>query len=325
MTEAEQIAAIRDLLPTTLGSAEIRAQIAADIRARSVFVSRCANAIFLAKVKEVVTKMAAGEMDHASGRLALKQMLKVLEYTPESGFPEDESGEVPPAVQGSLQDLSSTRRLDLIINTQVALVQGRSMQLRGMEPTVLRMWPAWELVRAVQVEVPRDWQSRWLVAGGTLADGGRMIALKGDPLWGELGSSENFDDALDVDFPPFAFNSGMTWTPIDMYTVKHLRIRASTGEDVEEWLRSPQRVLMGTQPAPPAPQVSVKDLDPEMRSELQKDGVSIVEDKATTPENKDALEKELDARAAAREARRKARLEESVAERQAEYERRNPS
>lgn len=39
-SDAAKIAEIRDLLPTTLGSSEIRDQIAADVRANAVFVSR---------------------------------------------------------------------------------------------------------------------------------------------------------------------------------------------------------------------------------------------------------------------------------------------
>ncbi len=48
-----------------------------------------------------------------------------------------------------------------------------------------------------------------------LLDHGRVIARKNSPIWAELGSSKNFDDALDVDYPPFAFNSGMWVRDID--------------------------------------------------------------------------------------------------------------
>lgn len=325
MTIAEQIASIRDLLPTTLGSAELRESLAADIRARLVFVSRASNAIFLSKVKEVVVQLAAGDMDHASARLVLREVLKAVGYTPEGGFPDVEEGEVPPALQGSLQDLSSTRRLDLILNTQVDLMRGRSMQLRGMEATALRMWPAWELVRAIQTAVPRDWPSRWVVAGGRLVDGGRMIALKGDPVWGELGSSGNFEDALDVDFPPFAFNSGMSWTPIERYEVERLGITGPEGETVSEWISNDRAVLTGTQSGIPAPKISIQDVPADIRRELESQGVSIIQDTATTPGAEDELIRRLAERAAARAARAQELLNESIAAREADYERRNPS
>jgi hypothetical protein len=38
-----------------------------------------------------------------------------------------------------------------------------------------------------------------------------MVALKSSGIWDELGNAANFKDALDVSYPPFAFNSGM-WT-----------------------------------------------------------------------------------------------------------------
>jgi hypothetical protein len=36
-----------------------------------------------------------------------------------------------------------------------------------------------------------------------------MIALKNHDIWNWIGSSDLFPDALDVIWPPFAFNSGM--------------------------------------------------------------------------------------------------------------------
>ena len=41
-----------------------------------------------------------------------------------------------------------------------------------------------------------------------------MIARKGATIWEELGSAAIFDDALDTDHPPFAFNSGMGWRSV---------------------------------------------------------------------------------------------------------------
>ena len=43
---------------------------------------------------------------------------------------------------------------------------------------------------------------------------GRMIALKDAEVWSAIGDSALFPDALDVDHPPFAFESGMGWREI---------------------------------------------------------------------------------------------------------------
>ena len=41
-----------------------------------------------------------------------------------------------------------------------------------------------------------------------------MIAHKQSPIWAALGSRALFDDSLNVDHPPFAFQSGMGWREV---------------------------------------------------------------------------------------------------------------
>jgi hypothetical protein len=112
MSDAAAIARLRAALPTWLGSAELRAGLAADVRARSVFSARVGNATFLDAIKMVVEELAAGETDFATARWYLGETLKELGYEPEGGFPDAPGGEVPPAEPGSLQDLRSRGRLD---------------------------------------------------------------------------------------------------------------------------------------------------------------------------------------------------------------------
>jgi hypothetical protein len=322
LTSAAQVAAIRDLLPTTLGSAEIRSAIAADIRARSFFVSRMSHAMVLSTAKKLVDAMAAGEMDLASARVTIMQALKAVGYTPEGGFPDDPAGAVPPAVAGSLQDLSSKRRIDFMLRTQLALMRGRGQQLRGMEPARLRQFPAWELIRSEQKTAPREWggkhdgtppvrggdidpRPRWIIAGGRPTPDGRLIALKGDPIWGELGSSGNFDDALDVDYPPFAFNSGMRWKEISRGECNAYGITGPNGESIEEWIGAAHPLLVDTQSGIPAPQASIKDLDPAIVKAFEnQEGIQIVETTATTDGNEDEVRARIAQRRAAREVRR---------------------
>jgi hypothetical protein len=111
--------------------------------------------------------------------------------------------------------------------------------------------------------VPRDWPARWKIAGGALVDGGRMIALKGDPIWGELGGYENFSDALGVDHPPFAFNSGMGWKEISAAEVRALGITGPEGETPAEYLATQPETLAGTQPLP-SPQLSLNGISPDL-------------------------------------------------------------
>lgn len=258
----------RSAMPTGLSTAGLR-ELSADLRARMVFTARGTSAIFASKIKEVVNLLAAGDIGPADARLALIETLRALGYTPEGGFPETPTWKVPPALEGTLQDLSSFRRLDLIVRTQLELMQGAGQQARGQTPDRLEAAPAWELIRVLDVTVPRDWPARWTVADGRMTDG-RMIALKGDPVWGELGSSANFDDALDTDHPPFAFNSGMGWREIQREEALALGITGPGGEGIDDWLAGQLPTIAGRLPLP-TPSLSMKDVDPEIAETFVKE------------------------------------------------------
>lgn len=303
ITDALAAAQKRGALPTSLGTAELR-ELGADILARSVFTARGTNAVFTDMLKKLVDRLAAGDMNEATARVTLLETLRALGYTPEGGFPDAPAGSVPPALRGTLQDLSSRRRLDLIVETQRGLMIGAGQKNRGSTPDRLELFPAWELVRQLSVMVPRDWPARWTIAGGKP---GRMIALKGDPIWGELGSPENFEDALSVDYPPFAFNSGMGWLEISKEEVARLGITGPQGETPAEFLATRPATLGGRQELP-SPTLSVRDMDPEILREFQKStGAEVSGGKATLP-------------AVDYEARRREREERTVREAAAAYE-----
>lgn len=306
--EAARQAEARGVLTTTRSTAEIREQIDAELRVRSVFVARATNVMFLSQVKAVTTAIAEGEMDKATGRWILLETLRAQGYTPEGGFPEVPAGLVPPAVRGSIEDLSSQRRLNLILDTQLDLMRGLAAKAKGSTPRSMRLYPAWELIRIYDRREKRDWPARWVIAGGAL--GGKMIALKGDPIWGELGSSANFDDGLDVDFPPFAFGSGMGWRPVTRAEVRALGVSASSGETMEEWFAEARPVLGGLQ----EPVVSVRQAAPEIvKAFVEKTGAAVAEGQATTAAGKDELLRKLAERRAARAAARAADMREALA------------
>jgi len=234
-SQALELAARRDLLPSALSSREQRETLAQAVRENAVFSARTNNAHYLQTLRQVVNRILSGDLNLADARLALAETLDALGYTPEGGFPED-LGSVPPVVQGSIQDLRSRRRLDFMLTTQIRLTAGRSQHVRGLERAALRQFPAWELVRVAEKSKPRDWQRRWLEAGGELFEGGRMIAMKGDAIWDSLGDSALFDDALDVDYPPFAFSSGMGWQAVSRADVTRLGVTGPEGETIDEVL-----------------------------------------------------------------------------------------
>jgi hypothetical protein len=306
--QAFKAAKDREAIGTDRSSKELR-DLAAGVRARGVFTARGTSVVFAEKLKEIIDLVVSGEMDETTARWMLGETLKSLGYTPEGGFPDAPVGAVPPAVRGTLLDLSSKRRLDFIIRTQVDLMRGAGEQLRGMERQALAQFPCWELVRVYNVRMPRDWPSRWQSVGGRMYEG-RMIAPKGDVIWGELGSS--FEDSLDVDYPPFAFNSGMGWRPVTRAEATRLGVTATGGGGWKDFIEGVERprVIAGRLPLP-APRIAVKTATPEMIKRIDPQAV-VVEGTVTTQSDKAALLAQLEARKQAREARRAQRMEEAL-------------
>lgn len=205
MTAADVIR-IKELLPTSLGSDEIREQIAREILQRSIFSARMESARYLAKVRDVCAQIAAGEINQADARLKLVTLLEQMGHSPQDG--------------GGITNPASIRRLNLVVDTQRQMAASVAVLSEQTEATVT-MWPAWELTRLETRAVPRaDWQRRWTAAGlacgfkGALKE--RFIALKSSPIWQELGNGAGgYRDTLGNPYPPFAFSSGMDWVEVD--------------------------------------------------------------------------------------------------------------
>lgn len=229
---ALEIARERGILPSDLSAREMREALARDVRDMSVSSARTTNAVYLQGLRDRLQRMMEGgyESDRGQLRVELRQLLRELGYTPEAGFPGDEELQIPPAEPGSLRDLTSARRLNLILDTEEALVRSQAQKQRGLDPVILENWPAWELVRVGSRNRERGtgsttgWPRRWQQAGGELATGDRMIAHKQDAIWSRLGDPSLFDDALNTDRPPFAFNSGMGWRAISRRELESLGI-----------------------------------------------------------------------------------------------------
>lgn len=108
----------------------------------------------------------------------------------------------------ALTDITSRRRLGLIYQMNVEEAREYAKYVRGQDADALDMYPAQEFLRVESRRVPRtDWQTRWRAAGGKIY-GGRMIALKSDPVWTNLSR-------FGRPYPPFDFGSGMGVEDID--------------------------------------------------------------------------------------------------------------
>ena len=205
--DAAEIERIKDLLPTSMGSEEIRRNVAADILRRSVFSARLEDVRHLARIRDVCTAISAGEINQADARAQLLESLAAMGHSPLDG--------------GGLSNPASIRRLDLIVETQRQMAASVA-QLDAQTDAVVAQWPAWRLGRVEERAMPReDWPARWASAGDAVGwegalRGTDMVALKSSPIWQALGDGAGgFRDTLGNPYPPFAYNSGLDWIDVD--------------------------------------------------------------------------------------------------------------
>lgn len=194
-SRAQELLDIKSIMPTELSSEELR-QLPSEILDRSLFSARTTSAEYLQEISDVLTEYVNGQIDLATARERLSDKLDELNYSPESGMP----------------DLSSSARINLVLQTNAQLASGYAYYNYRQHPALLDEWPAQELIRVAPRKVPRDlgplpWADRWILAGGTLVDKGRMVARMDDDVWDKLGTVA--DDGIPSPYPPFAFNSGM--------------------------------------------------------------------------------------------------------------------
>lgn len=195
--EAEAAARRRTPVGSVLTSREWE-QVPLALRDRAFFSAQQTNVAFLDKARRGVDALVAGKTDRATQRLELRQLAESLGLTPAGG---DGAGPV--------SELGSDARLNLILDTNLRQVQGHGDFIQGNEPSVLDEWPAQELIdtNPGQTSGRRNWPARWLAAGGPPFFGGRMIALKSDPIWAKLSR-------FGTPYPPFDFNS--YWEVLDV-------------------------------------------------------------------------------------------------------------
>lgn len=224
---AEQIENIKELLPTSLGSDELRLAIAADILRQSVFSARMEDVRYLAQVREVCAQVVGGGMSLADARMHLTRALRNMGHDT--------------ANARGIADPASVRRLNLIIETRTEMA-ANAARVNSQTAGTCYAFPAWELVRYELRKMPRDWPARWKSAGdsvgwiGASQDFGSMVALKASPIWQAIGNGAGgYRDTFGNPYPPFAYNSGMDWKGVKRARCIELGlITASTPPQVPE-------------------------------------------------------------------------------------------
>lgn len=193
---------VKKLMPTSASSAQLAAMEPQILR-RSMFMARVNHTGMVGEVhKQIGAAMGDGvaAINPATARANLKLHLQSIGYDPE-----DPPEGFEPAKPGSLKDLSSDRRLDLVIDTNLKMIHGAGQFAKANDPDIIDAFPCWELYRLESRKEERGWRERWVAAGGKLyGPSARMIARKDDSIWSNLGPFKN-------PYPPFDYNSGM-WT-----------------------------------------------------------------------------------------------------------------
>ena len=203
-----------------------------EIRARTFYSARTPYLGYLAEVQTMVGRLVQPDVrvgpsvvaatgpgesiSPAQVRAKMKRMLAALDYQPN------------PAQRGGLLDLSSDKRINLIIDTQLKMARGYGNWRQAQDPTVLDLWPADELYRAMARKERRDWASTWNEArsrlgartSATLAldpELGPFVALKNDPIWAAISRFGN-------PYPPFDYMSGMRVRDVDRASAQALGV-----------------------------------------------------------------------------------------------------
>lgn len=229
--EALAAQAARTVLPTELRTFMLSI-IPAELRQRAFFSAGVMNAELLDSWNGRIGDVLSGKLSATEARVQMRQRLNDMGYAP------------PKAAQGGLLDLSSDLRLNLIIDTNVAQMNGYGNHVQGQDPDILDLWPAKELFRAIRAMEPRNWPSRWRNNGGRTY-GGRMIARKNDSIWRRISRFGN-------PYPPFDFNSGMRTRDIEREEAEKLGV-ITAGEaapepeipELNETLQSSPKVRSG--------------------------------------------------------------------------------
>src|ERR1017187_2874520 len=167
--DALKMREVRSFIPTDLGHEELKSvRLAMDERA--LMLARVSNAEFGNRVLDLSIQVAQGRESNNVARRKLKDLLAQQGY------------QAAPGKEGTIKDLKSNQRLNLILRMQSSMCFGYAQWRQAQTASVLEMFPAQELYRAYERKEPREWRIRWANNGGEFFEGGgdypegRMIA-----------------------------------------------------------------------------------------------------------------------------------------------------
>lgn len=170
--------------------------VQAGLRNRAFFMSRVTNERILHEARQGVRDRLEKGKSASEVRRDLRGAISLPDR------PEDS------ADRGTIRDIYTKRRLDVMVEQNVRQAKGYADHLRATTGGALLAFPGYALVRERQSREPRDWDARWRKAAEAVGWRGvnrktaEKVALKTSPIWVKLSAFGN-------PFPPFDWGSGM--------------------------------------------------------------------------------------------------------------------
>lgn len=191
MTPAEKLLH-KSLVTSGMSSAEWEG-FDASLKDRAFWVSNVESLKFIENCQSKIADLL-GNVRNSDGALTSRAEVvsSIMRAAREAGITSGSS---------SISDPGSEARANVIIDTNAGLAAGYARLEMDSTLGARIAFPCYELVRVEERNVPRDWRSKWIAKGGRLYNG-RMVALKGDPIWTAISR-------FGCPYPPFDYNSGM--------------------------------------------------------------------------------------------------------------------
>jgi len=170
-------------------------KIAPQIRDQAFWSARVEEKRILDQLQGKLTALIRNEMDPSEFRRDMRDFLEQIGYS------------VDDADAGTIKDLRTQRRLDIIYQTNVKMARGFKQWQQFTTDAALEEYPANRLVRVQGRNMPRNWDARWKAAADAIGwqgvyRGGDKVALKSSPIWVKISRFGH-------PYPPFDYNSGM--------------------------------------------------------------------------------------------------------------------
>jgi hypothetical protein len=154
--------------PTAKGSRDLSLDPAfpAQVRSHAFFSAKVNSAAVLERLRSEVDAIVRGDTDIASARMRLKRFLVKEGYSPDDVADQDDAKDE----RRSLENLASTRRLDLILRQNAGMARAIAAKTVSLDPDLVARWPYFRYIARGDAR-----------PGHKSLDG--LVLRKDDPFW----------------------------------------------------------------------------------------------------------------------------------------------